>query len=53
MSELAEPVAMVRHMFDTVAADYDQSGVAFFQPIAARLVGLLDVHQGEYALDLG
>ena len=53
MSELAEPVAMVRHMFDTVATDYDQSGVAFFQPIAARLVGLLDVHQGEDALDLG
>ena len=53
MSELAEPVAMVRHMFDTVAADYDQSGVEFFQPIATRLLGLLDVSPGEDALDLG
>jgi ubiquinone/menaquinone biosynthesis C-methylase UbiE len=53
MSELAEPVAMVRRMFDTVADDYDQSGVAFFQPIADRLVDLLGVRPGEDALDLG
>jgi ubiquinone/menaquinone biosynthesis C-methylase UbiE len=53
MSELAEPVAAVRRMFDTVADDYDQSGVAFFQPIADRLVDLLDVRPGEDALDLG
>jgi ubiquinone/menaquinone biosynthesis C-methylase UbiE len=53
MSELAEPVAGVRHLFDTVAADYDQSGVAFFQPIADRLLALLHVAPGEDALDLG
>ncbi len=40
-------------LFDRVAADYDQSGVAFFQPIAERLVEALDVRPGERALDVG
>ncbi len=40
-------------LFDAVAADYDQSGVAFFGPIAARLVEVLEVAPGERALDLG
>jgi ubiquinone/menaquinone biosynthesis C-methylase UbiE len=53
MSELAEPVSMVRRMFDTVADDYDQSGVAFFAPIAARLTDLLTVAPGEDVLDVG
>lgn len=46
-------VAKVRQVFDTVADDYDQSGVAFFQPIADRLTDLLDVRRGERALDVG
>jgi len=46
-------VAMVRRIFDTLADDYDQSGVAFFQPIAAQLCELLAPGPGERALDVG
>ena len=35
------------------AHDDDQSGVAFFRPIAARLVDLLAPQPGEHALDVG
>lgn len=48
-----DPVSGVRALFDTVAVDYDQSGVAFFGPIAGRLVELLDVRAGEAVLDVG
>lgn len=40
-------------LFDAVAPDYDQSGVPFFQPIADRLVRLLDPQPGERILDIG
>jgi SAM-dependent methyltransferase len=46
-------MAVVRRMFDTVADEYDQSGVAFFQPIATRLCELLTPRAGERALDVG
>jgi SAM-dependent methyltransferase len=40
-------------VFDTVADDYDQSGVEFFDPIAARLCDLVSPVAGEQALDMG
>lgn len=49
----AEVVARVAMTFDTVADDYDQGGVAFFAPIADRLVELLDLQPGEDVLDVG
>ena len=49
----AELVTRVSQVFDTVADDYDQSGVAFFAPIAGRLVELLDPRPGERVVDVG
>jgi ubiquinone/menaquinone biosynthesis C-methylase UbiE len=40
-------------LFDALAPAYDQSGVAFFQPVGARLVELLGPRAGERALDIG
>ncbi|HEY3530080.1 MAG TPA: methyltransferase domain-containing protein [Nocardioides sp.] len=40
-------------MFDTIADQYDQSGVAWFKPIAGGLVELLDPRPGERFLELG
>jgi SAM-dependent methyltransferase len=48
-----DPVSALRRLFDGLADDYDQSGVAFFGPIAERLTGLLEVRPGERALDVG
>ena len=48
-----DPVARVRAIFDTVADDYDQSGVPFFVPAAQGLVEALAPRQGERALDIG
>ncbi len=54
MSEsTSDPVSEVRRVFDAVADDYDQSGVAFFRPIAADLVERLQVTPGERVLDIG
>lgn len=50
---MSEQTARVAAVFDTVADDYDQSGVAFFQPIAERLVTALDPRPGERAVDVG
>jgi ubiquinone/menaquinone biosynthesis C-methylase UbiE len=49
----ADAVRQVAATFDGLAADYDRSGVAFFVPIAHRLVTLLDPRPGEHAVDLG
>jgi ubiquinone/menaquinone biosynthesis C-methylase UbiE len=46
-------VSFVQALFDGLADDYDQSGVAFFAPIAARLTELLDPRPGERVLDVG
>jgi len=46
-------VAGVRKVFDLVAADYDNVGVSFFQPIAAGLVEAVGAAHGDRALDLG
>lgn len=48
-----DPVARVRAIFDTVADDYDGSGVPFFVPAAQGLVEALDPRPGERALDIG
>ena len=48
-----EKVAGVRRVFDLVAADYDNVGVAFFQPIADGLVEAVGARPGDRALDLG
>ena len=50
---MSEQVRRVAALFDSLAADYDQSGVAFFQPIAEQLVALMVVRSGEQALDIG
>lgn len=46
-------VAGVRRTFDLVAADYDNVGVPFFQPIADGLVEAVGPAPGDRALDLG
>lgn len=43
----------IGQLFDRVASSYDQSGVAFFGPIADRLVDALDPREGERCLDVG
>ena len=48
-----DSVARVRATFDTIADDYDQSGVPFFGPIAEGLVDALAPRQGERGLDIG
>ena len=53
MTEGPPPVEFWAGMFDGVADLYDQSGVAFFGPIAAGLVERLDPRPGERVLDLG
>lgn len=40
-------------LFDSVADTYDSAGVAWFTPIARRLVAALGVAPGERALDVG
>jgi ubiquinone/menaquinone biosynthesis C-methylase UbiE len=48
-----EQVQQVAAVFDAVAGDYDQSGVEFFGPIAAGLIGALAPESGARALDVG
>ncbi|WP_141847019.1 class I SAM-dependent methyltransferase [Humibacillus xanthopallidus] len=48
-----EMVSGVRRVFDLVAADYDNVGVSFFQPIADGLVEAVGAAPGDRALDLG
>ena len=48
-----DPAGRVARIFDEVAEDYDQSGVAFFEPIAQGLVDLLDLAAGEHVVDVG
>ncbi len=48
-----DPVARVRATFETIADDYDQSGVPFFVPTAKGLVEALAPQPGERALDIG
>lgn len=43
----------VARAFDGLADDYDQSGVAFFVPIATRLCELVAPGSGEQVLDVG
>jgi trans-aconitate methyltransferase len=43
----------VARLFDALAPDYDQSGVAFFGPIAQLLVDALAPAPGERCLDVG
>lgn len=40
-------------LFDTLAGSYDQTGVAFFRPVAERLLDMAVVQPGERALDIG
>jgi ubiquinone/menaquinone biosynthesis C-methylase UbiE len=47
------PSLQIARLFDTVADDYDQSGVPFFQPIAEGLVSAVSPQPGERVLDIG
>lgn len=49
----SSPDTAMRQTFDTVAGSYDQNGVEYFRPIAARLVELAALSAGEYVLDIG
>lgn len=42
-----------RDLFDSVAWDYDQTGVAYFKPVAETLVQLAGVKPGHRVLDVG
>ena len=53
MTEGALGVEFWASMFDGVADDYDQSGVAYFGTIAQGLVDRLAAQRGERVLDLG
>jgi ubiquinone/menaquinone biosynthesis C-methylase UbiE len=53
MSDHHEAERRTAGLFDSLARDYDASGVDFFQPIARRLVTALEPVRGESWLDLG
>jgi ubiquinone/menaquinone biosynthesis C-methylase UbiE len=53
MAQEDDPAGRVARIFDEVAEEYDQSGVAFFEPIAQGLVELLDPATGEHVVDIG
>ncbi len=51
-----EPTEQVRRVvatFDALADEYDQGGVAYFGPIADRLLAAVQPHPGERFLDIG
>lgn len=49
----SDPAAAELHrVFDSVADDYDQSGVEFFRPVGRRLVKRAGLSAGEAVLDL-
>jgi ubiquinone/menaquinone biosynthesis C-methylase UbiE len=51
-----EPTEQVRRVvatFDALADDYDQGGVAYFGPIADRLLAAVRPRPGEHVLDIG
>lgn len=48
-----QPANPVAALFDLLSSTYDTTGVAFFQPIADRLVHELALQPGERVLDVG
>lgn len=52
-AQMSRRSAGVAAIFDRVADTYDNVGVPWFTPIAARLVAGLDPRPGERALDIG
>lgn len=48
-----EQAGRVAALFDRLAADYDRSGVDFFEPIAAGLLERVPPREGERWLDVG
>lgn len=53
MDDQVQRERRVAEVFDAVATDYDQSGVAFFAPIAEGLVDALAPTTGERVVDVG
>lgn len=53
MDERGEAERRTARLFETIATEYDASGVDFFQPIAAGLVAALSPGRGERWLDMG
>ncbi len=53
MDDRDEAERRTARLFDTIATEYDASGVDFFQPIAAGLVAALSPGRGERWLDMG
>jgi len=52
-SPAADLRQQVAEAFSHAASCYDTSGVAFFQPVAERLVSLAALRPGDYVLDAG
>ncbi|MEE4423540.1 MULTISPECIES: class I SAM-dependent methyltransferase [Streptomyces] len=42
-----------QRIFDTLASEYDRSGVDYFGPVGERLVALVKIGSGESVLDIG
>jgi len=53
MGDHGEAERRTARLFDSLAADYDSSGVDFFAPIGAGLVTALEPGRGESWLDMG
>lgn len=51
--EHSESTAEMQGIFNTTAAEYDQSGVEFFGPIGRKLVEFATIEQGDRVLDVG
>lgn len=51
--ESAEMKDALTRVFNQVAADFDQSGIAYHRPIGERLVEFAGVRGGEHVLDVG
>ncbi len=53
VTDAQETRARTRAMFDALAKDYDQSGVAYFGQFGAELVRRAQIRPGDRVLDLG
>ncbi|MFE7313777.1 class I SAM-dependent methyltransferase [Streptomyces sp. NPDC057555] len=49
----SESTAEMQGIFNATAAEYDQTGVEFFGPIAQKLIDFVGIQQGDRVLDVG
>jgi ubiquinone/menaquinone biosynthesis C-methylase UbiE len=53
MTETVDPKAQIVGVFDRSAPTYDQTGAAFFTPVATDLVAAIGLRPGQRVLDVG